>query len=223
MATGADTYLWAGPDLSDITIANPVATPSVTSNYVVTGTDVNGCQNTDLVQVDVNPLPVITANPDLYIYDGECVALRALGGLSYLWTPAATLDIPTSDQPVACPGETTTYYVVGTDAFGCENIDSTVVYVIGIPIVEVPSAFTPNGDGLNDVFRIEKWLHFELTTLRVMNRWGDVVFVSNDILKGWDGTISGEEQPIGTYAYLVYGLDEKDAWVWRQGNVTLLR
>jgi gliding motility-associated-like protein len=222
-ATGAVSYVWAGAGLNDYNIPDPIASPTVTTNYMVTGTDANGCQATDFVEVTVNPRPIVTASPDIYIYEGDCVGLSAGGASAYLWSPSQPLDDPTSDSPIACPGETTVFYVVGTDANGCSNIDSTTVFVIGIPVVEVPTGFTPNADSWNDIFRIERWLHFELVTMRVFNRWGDLVFETDDITSGWDGTAYGQSQPIGTYVYTISGVDEKGAFVWRQGNVTLLR
>jgi gliding motility-associated-like protein len=143
--------------------------------------------------------------------------------MSYLWSPPQTLDDPTSDAPIACPGETTVYTVVGTDINGCSGMDSTTVTVIGIPVLDIPSAFTPNNDNLNDVFRVEQWIHFELTYLRIFNRWGDLIFETDDIFHGWDGTAFGEAQPVGTYVYVISGADEKGAHVGRKGNVTLLR
>jgi gliding motility-associated-like protein len=222
-ASGADTYTWIGAGLSDPNIANPVATPAVTTNYQVTGVGLNGCSNTDVVVVDVNPLPNIVANPTLFVYKGQCGQLTASGGVSYQWTPPTFLDDPFSDKPMACPDDTMVYYVTGVDQNGCVNTDSTIIYVIGIPIAKIPTAFTPNGDGVNDDFRIEVYENFNMHRMAIYNRWGDLIFETADIINGWDGTGFGRNQPIGTYVYTIEGADEKGMAIWRQGQVTLIR
>lgn len=223
-ATGADTYVWSpAATLDDPNVANPVATPAVTQTYMVTGTGANGCVNSDNVDVTVNPLPSINANLDVYVYEGQCIQLQALGGSSYTWSPPTFLDDPSSATPTSCPDDTITYYLTGVDGNGCLNIDSTTVFVIGLPIADLPTAFTPNNDGLNDVFRVEEFENFNLSRLVIYNRWGDLVYETGDIATGWDGTIDGQLQPMDTYVYMVSGIDEKGASVWRQGNVTLIR
>lgn len=223
LAAGAVSYTWTGAGLSDPNIPDPVATPGVTTTYQVTGVGANGCSNTDVVVVDVNPLPNITANPDIYVYKGECAQLSVLGGVSYTWNPPTFLDDPSVSQPYACPDDTMVYYVTGTDQNGCKNTDSTIVFVVGRPITKIPTAFSPNGDGLNDVFRIEVYENFNLVRLMIFSRWGDLIHETDDIAAGWDGTAFGHVQPIGTYVYMIEGVDEKGAAVWRQGNVTLIR
>ena len=224
-ASGAVTYSWTGPGIIDPTVPDPIVTPTVTSTYQLTGTDVNGCSNTDQVTVTVNPLPVITASPDVIIYQGECATLSASGAVSYLWEPSIHLNDLVSDRPVACPIDTGTYIymVTGTDINGCIGTDVTVLRVVGIPMAVLPSAFTPNNDGLNDVFRIEKWDNFDLVQLSIYDRWGNLIFKSSDIAAGWNGKSSGRDMPIGSYVYMVTGVDHKGASVIRQGNVTLLR
>jgi gliding motility-associated-like protein len=222
-ATGAASYSWTGGPMSDPNVPDPVVTPTVTTTYQLTGVGANGCTNTASVEVEVNPLPPIAANPPFYVYEGECVQLTASGGVSYQWSPPTWLDDPLSDHPTACPEDTIMYYLTGTDQNGCSNMDSTIIYVVGVPVAHVPTAFTPNGDGLNDYFRIEVYENFNLTILSIYSRWGDLIFQTNDITIGWDGTAFGKEQPIGSYVYMVSGLDEKGAAVRRQGNVTLIR
>ena len=85
-----------------------------------------------------------------------------------------------------------------------------------------PSAFTPNSDGLNDVFRIPPGSSFVLSLFAVYDRWGHIIFETRDISKGWDGTYKGIALPVGTYVYLIRGtMDEKP--LAEKGTVTLIR
>jgi len=114
------------------------------------------------------------------------------------------------------------------DANGCESSSQVTVTVSGeCPIAEVilkvPTAFTPNSDGLNDIFRIEEFDNYTFTSLRIYNRWGEVIFESRDIAHGWDGRANGAQQPIGSYVFVIDGVDGKGEALVTKGNVTLLR
>jgi gliding motility-associated-like protein len=91
------------------------------------------------------------------------------------------------------------------------------------PILKIPTAFTPNADGLNDIFRIEKSANFTLSSLRIYNRWGEEVFQTSDIHDGWDGSYRGKAQGIGTFVYLVVGEDVQGKSLVVRGNLTLVR
>jgi gliding motility-associated-like protein len=126
------------------------------------------------------------------------------------------------------PSGTTTYTVVGIDANGCEDSATVTVTVRSdcppvAPLITIPTAFSPNGDGLNDVFRIESTTNFTLTSLLVFNRWGQVVFQTSDISQGWDGTYQGRKQAVSAYAVIVKGLTPHGEAVIFAGNVTILR
>lgn len=222
-AGGALQFSWSPNDVSDPGIPDPVASPTGTTIYIVTGTDANGCTNTDAVEVIVNPLPPITALDDQWLYAGQCMRLTATGGVTYAWSPPTFLDDPGAQQPLACPNDTITYYVTGVDANGCINNDSVIIYAYGVPEPNIPTAFSPNGDGLNDVFRLESPKYFRMHSLTVYNRWGEKIFETSDASGGWDGTARGEPQPLGTYVFRVVGEDDVGYRVVRQGNVTLVR
>ena len=143
-ASGGLTYAWTpGGDLSDSTIANPVASPPFTTEYFVTVYNASGCEHTDSMTVSVNQLPPVDAGNDATICEGESQELFASGASTFIWTPTASLDNSTIANPVATPGGTTTYTVVGTDASGCENTDSVTVTVVPRPVTEI--------DGLNQI------------------------------------------------------------------------
>ena len=127
-ATGGTSYSWSpSTGLSDSTIANPTACVTSQTTYVVTGIDANGCVNSDTVTISINPLPIITASPDVWICVGDSAQIFANGGTSYTWSPTAGLSNPNISNPMAAPANTTLYVVTGTDANGCSNTDSVLV------------------------------------------------------------------------------------------------
>ncbi|TAE57215.1 MAG: hypothetical protein EAZ89_04080, partial [Bacteroidetes bacterium] len=127
-AFGGATYAWSpAAGLSSAAIANPVASPALTTNYQVTITDAFGCQKLDTVQVIVNQLPPANAGPDVVKCPGIPVPLQATGGISYVWTPAATLSNAAIANPVANPQVTTTYTVTVTDGKGCSKADQVTI------------------------------------------------------------------------------------------------
>ena len=135
------TYLWDNAaSLDDITLANPVASPLVTTTYSVTVTDVNSCVDTDNLTIFVNPSPVIDAGADQTICLRDSVQIggspTAPTGISFSWTPTAGLSDANAANPMASPTDTTKYFVSITDANGCISIDSMLVNVNPLPIVD---------------------------------------------------------------------------------------
>lgn len=127
--SGAVGYSWNNG------VNNAVAfVPGSTQTYTVTGTDANGCQNTDQVTVTVNPLPTITAGADQQICLGTTITLNGNGGVSYTWTNGVTNGTPFT------PGlGSATYTVTGTDANGCQNTDQVTVTVVPVPVAVITS------------------------------------------------------------------------------------
>lgn len=130
-ATGAGTYTWSpAGGLSCTNCPSPVANPTATTVYIVTGVDSIGCKATDNVTVTVNPLPLINAGEDKTACEGQPVQLNVTGGVSYTWSPAAGLSCTACADPLATINNTAAYTVTGTDAKGCTNTDEIVVNVI---------------------------------------------------------------------------------------------
>jgi gliding motility-associated-like protein len=150
--------------------------------------------------------------------------LTASGAASYSWTPVSTLSNPLIASPVATPTDTTKYIVTGTDINGCVNKDSVTVNVstIGKSLYLMPSAFTPNGDGLNDCYGIKYWGAIEKLDFSIYNRWGERVFQTSNPTACWDGTWRGEKQDAAIYVYVIKAVTAcGDAY--KKGTFALIR
>lgn len=136
LATGATSYTWTPTStLSCGACTNPTATPTVTTDYIVTGTDNNGCKNMDTVKVTINNLPNVGAGNDVSICLNDSTQLQATGATSYTWTSATTLSCSSCSSPYAKPTTNTTYIVTGTDNNGCSNSDTVAVSINALPNV----------------------------------------------------------------------------------------
>jgi gliding motility-associated-like protein len=235
-------YKWTpSAGLSSTTIPNPVASPDSTTTYKVSvsysGKPAVSCKTeTDEVTITVHQLPLIEAgtvrhqpawNDSIIVLDtitvGSSVQLIAIGGLQYHWTPSYALDNVGIFNPIATPDTTTTYAVTGIDIYGCINTDTVTITVI-VPSVWVPTAFSPNGNGENDVFYVRGpgITNFELG---IFNRWGEQIYYSKKQDQGWDGTrpIGGEELPAGAYLFYVKGKLTDGTVVDKKGLINLIR
>ena len=148
-ATGGLIYRWSPTTgLSNSTISNPTATPSSTTTYMVTVTDVDGCTGTDQVTVRVENNITVSAGNDATICSGQNVQLNASGGASYQWSPSTGLSNPNINNPMASPGSTTIYTVMVTDVNGCTGTDQVTVTVRNNISVNASSDVTVcNGQG----------------------------------------------------------------------------
>jgi gliding motility-associated-like protein len=152
----------------------------------------------------VQPSPTVVVRPDTVIAYGQSVGLISVvtGPVaSYQWTPAAGLSNAAIAVPVATPDVTTTYTLTVAATGGCSASDTVVVKVYR-PF-RLPNAFTPNGDGKNDVFRVPQGVGVQLIRLAVYNRNGERVFMTSASDIGWDGTANGQKQPAGEYVWQI--------------------
>lgn len=178
------------------------------------------------VNLLVNPVPQLQVSKS---NDVSCMLgtarLQATGGVSYEWSPQASLRNSFSSTPTASPSTTTTYRVMARSAEGCEAEGSITVNVVtgdpqkGYP---VPNSFTPNGDGRNDCFGVTHWGAVSNFSFTVFNRYGEVVFRTTDVTRCWNGSIKGELQDGGVFVYLIKATTTCGP-VERKGTVLLLR
>ena len=223
--TGGNSYQWfPAAGLSDPTSADPIAAPTQTNTYHVSVVGEYGCADTLSVTVTILPLPPEhIINTDTTVKYGSTINLIATGANIYIWSPVGTLSDPNIPNPVAAPTDPTLYIVNGIDSNGCANSDSIQVNIDYRDNLMVPSAFTPNGDGRNDVFRITNITFQKILEFRVFNRWGQEIFSTTDPKGGWDGTWKGTPQDMGTFSYLIR-VAYPDGYVETyKGDVTLIR
>ena len=224
-SAGAESYVWTPAlSLDNPNSPNPTASPSVTTEYIVTG--VNSCFSNvrDTVLVTVIPEPVVDAGESITIGIGETATLNASGEWAFNWLPNSDLSSTAIPNPNVTPLETTTYYVVTTDQFGCQSIDSVQVIVDNIFEVVMPNAFSPNRDGVNDVFSIGPTRGLaEVLEFKIFTRWGQEVFSTTDVTKGWNGEVDFRPMGIGTYVYYVRALTLLNEELTWKGNLTLIR
>ncbi|MEI7735903.1 MAG: PKD domain-containing protein [Ferruginibacter sp.] len=149
----------------------------------------------------------VTAGNDTIAAAGQPLQLNATGGLSYSWTPALPLSNPNIANPLATLTATQTFTVRAFTPEGCESFDTVTVKIYKGPDIYLPNAFTPNGDGLNDVFRGTLVGIKQFNYLKIFSRWGELVFSTTDYRKGWDGLQKGKVQNNGVYIVIASGID----------------
>ena len=227
LATGGLTYAWSpSVGLSNPNIANPVAKPDSTTDYTVLVTDSNGCEKQGSLNLSVQQPPALSLPPDTTIIIGEIVDILtfANGNYTYTWTPSTGLSCTNCPSPSAQPLVSTTYTVLVKDENDCFEVEYRfTIDVTEAYSLDLPSAFTPNGDGINDLLFIQGWGIKELLEFKVFNRWGQVVFESRDINQGWDGTFRGEDQNMDTYTYIVRVKSYDDRELSKTGYISLMR
>ena len=149
--------------------------------------------------------------------------LNADNAVYYWWLPNdGSLNNRNINNPIATPTQNTVYTVYGTDSTGC--MDSAKITIdVTFDSITIPSAFTPNGDGLNDIFRPIGMKYQKLVSFSIYNRWGQQIFYTANKEQGWDGTFNGVLQDLGTYQYMIIvALDNGDNRMFK-GTVTLIR
>ena len=203
--TGSVSYHWNDEDAS--TTPDVTVIPETDMTYTVIIEDDLGCQLIGEVVVDVIDTVEITAFPDTSLEMGNYMTLYSNldDTYTYLWSPDYNIDDVTAANPVINPYETTTYCVTATHPTGCSSTDCiTILVAAGVAF---PNAFTPNDDGINDVFRIPPVANLceDIQYFKVFDRWGQVVYdyYATTDSEGWDGTSRGIPQEIGTYVYLI--------------------
>lgn len=218
------TYNWSGGTSS----TGMQVSGLVAGNYVVTITDALGCTATSGVAFSNISAPSASiSTAQTTITEGEQITLNGSGGISYLWTPAATLSCSNCQNPIALPTSTTIYTLTVTAANGCTDTSDITIKVNPLCLDEktifIPNVFSPNNDGKNDVLAIEG---NGLTNIYwgIYDRWGNLVFEAYDQTHPWDGTLKGSPVEAGVYSYYLRGTCVKtNGVVTLKGNVSLIR
>jgi gliding motility-associated-like protein len=226
------SFNWSpASSLNNASSLTPLATPLATTRYILTATDnISGCSKPSFDSVTITVFPRATAitGRDTIIFAGQQLQLSATGGTTYLWTPATGLSDPTIPDPTVLlygNPDSILYTISVTNQYGCTDTAGIVVKVYKTnPDIFVPTGFTPNGDGRNDVFRP---IYVGMKTIeyfQVYNRWGALLYSHNlNDGQGWDGTIKGLKQSTGTFIWMVRATDIIGNVHVKKGTVLLIR
>ena len=215
------TYNWMPvTGLSTPSSANPTAAPAIPITYTLTVSDSAGSVAIDSVRVSILTFPAVSAGTDLTILQGTNIALQASGAVHYYWTPTDPLTNQNSASPIAEPSTSTTFCVVGADGSGCINSDCMNLTVIPSDTLVIYNAFSPNGDGYNDLFFIGNIEQYPENVIEIYNRNGKMVYQKSPYNNDWNGRIEGADLPAATYYFILKpGKGKSDI----HGAVTIIR
>jgi len=230
--SGGTSYHWSpATGLNNPGISNPIVeSPGQTVTYHLSVSDANACSSLQpaAVTIHVTPPAQLSAGDDTSVLTGQPIQLDAMdinqsGFTSYSWAPATGLNNAQIADPIATLNTSTTYTISASTAAGCEATATLTVKVYSTVGLFVPGAFTPNGDGRNDILKVIPFGIRELQYFSVFNRWGQRIFYSTNAGLGWDGTLNGQPQPTGTYVWTAAGIDLDGRFVERKGSTILIR
>ncbi len=222
-AGGSNTYLWApGAGLSNSLIAQPYASPNITTEYTVYISNGGYCGSKATVLVKVHPMPVVDAGPDLTFNSDEPMYLNAKGTGTLSWILGDGIMCRVCPNSQFMTKKSGVYQIQAVSEYGCRAIDDVNIEITNEYSVYIPNIFTPNFDGLNDTFLVYGVGIYEIQ-VTIFDRWGEQVYHDDNQTKGWDGTYKDELSKNDVYVYLVKytALDGKKHT--KTGHVTLLK
>jgi len=220
-------YYWDFDDGNTAADTNPVHTFSSGGifNVRLTIKTTKACLDQSITHpVDLKVLN-IQVSPGSEIDAGETVQLNVTGGgTNFKWTPNTGLSNPAIANPVAKPLRNTMYVVTAFNEAGCQDTDSVYIKVRQVPGIYVPTAFTPNNDGKNDIFKPFLSDEFDLLEFSIYNRWGQKIFMTAQKEVGWNGKLNGLVQDTGVYVWIVNGVDTRSGKrVAKKGTFVIIR
>jgi gliding motility-associated-like protein len=225
-----DRIVWSPANsLSNANIPDPIASPVITTTYVMQVFENRGCPKPaiDTVRIVVEPPINLSVTRDTNIVVGQPLQLNGTGASRYLWIPATGLSDATIGNPTITftqPREAMNYLLIGYNDAGCRDSLTVSIRVFANgPSIYVPTAFTPNSDGLNELLKPTIAGMQQLTFFKVFNRYGELVFNSSIPYKGWDGIWKGQKQPSGHYVWMVQAIDYEGNVIKQKGTSMLIR
>jgi gliding motility-associated-like protein len=228
-STNGNSFAWTPTaSLVKASTLTPIAGPTQTTMYILSATNIAGClkAKSDTVIVTVTQPILANAGRDTAVIAGQPLQLEATGGTGYAWTPSTGMNNALISNPITLLDTKfdSIIYTVRVSIGACYADDQVKVRVYkSAPDILVPTGFTPNGDGKNDV---SMPVLLGITTLKyfsIYNRWGQLLFTTTEENRGWDGTFGGLPQPSGTYVFQTSGVDFLGNTVFRKGTVVLIR
>lgn len=203
------TYLWQdGSNEPDYLIKDK-------GTYYVT-VAINGCKASDTINVSLSPLPSFSLGEDVFLCIGQSLNLHPLMNteVNYLWQDGSSAPF----YKITSEGN---YFLKAYNA--CGSFTDTIKITTGICALSMPSAFTPNNDGINDVFRVKYVFPVKNFTMQIYDRWGEKVFETTDIYQGWDGKYKGNIATQGTYVWVIRLETPEGKMQNEKGLITVLR
>ncbi len=234
-ATNITAYLWNFGDATSATIANPLKGYTSAGTYSVNlqVTDKNGCKGDTtktVVALSILAAPVVTLDSVSYNYM-RFKWNAVVGAIAY----QVSIDGGTTFITPSSGATGLTHAILGVQPSLTQNI---IVRAIGLlpcqassgngtgnypnPGIFIPNAFTPNGDGKNDIFKVYG-NYIKALDMKIFNQWGEMIYQTNNINGGWDGTSKGQQQPIGVYIYLIQTVEQNGAISTKKGSINLVR
>jgi gliding motility-associated-like protein len=210
-------------------VPNPYVHPAQTTTYVLQVFEDHGCPKPgiDSVVVFVQPPVSLSVTRDTVIVVNQPLQLNASGAQRYQWIPSIGLSNTAIANPVALfssPRDRVQYTLIGMNDGGCTDTVKVVVRVFANgPSIYVPTAFTPNGDGLNETLKPTLAGMQQFDYFRIFNRFGQLVFETREINQGWDGYLKGQKQPSGIFVWMVKAVDFEGKMVQAKGSTMLIR
>jgi gliding motility-associated-like protein len=224
------SFVWRPSQyLNNPSSLSPVARPPITQQYILEVFDTRGCPKPGLDTVVISVLPEVVAfaGRDTSVVVGQPLQLNASGGLTYNWSPGTGLSSTNIPNPIARYTIGTNqirYQMITRDLANCADTAYLIVRVFQTaPSVFVPTAFTPNSDGKNDVIRPVMAGIKELKYFRIFNRWGQLVYETKQEGASWDGKVNGQLQGTHVFVWTVSAVDYLDQSYFAKGLITLIR
>lgn len=221
--TAPYTSSWGG-----VITNSPDLTNSIGGTYGFSVTDANGC-NATAGPFTIPSLQIPTVNiltPNQSISEGDSVNIQTNvtpPNANVFWSPPEGLTCSNCIAPLASPNVSTWYTITAVSPDGCIESDSLYIEVENpCGKVKIPTIFSPNGDGLNDNLCVLGNC-LESMSLQIFNRWGEIVFETNEVNGCWDGSFRGEPVGTGVYIYKLQGIDDNEISINLNGNVNLIR
>ena len=187
------------------------------------GMSEDGCLSNEISKtVKVHQTNAYAGN-DTIVAKGQSFQLNGSGGEIYKWTPSTGLSNDNVSSPMATLEKDTELILTASTVAGCATTDSVRIKVYEGPNLYVPSAFSPNNDGINDRFEFIAVGMRSVDLFQVYNRYGQLIYSSTTINRGWDGRLNGLDQPGGAYVWMIKGTDMNGITHFKRGTVTLIR
>jgi gliding motility-associated-like protein len=234
-AAGTELYNWLPiTGLSSGSLGNTLATPTVSTQYMVVGSDSLGCfHDTGYINIVVYPIPEFDIlQHEIVAATGTQIVLHTSSSadiIRWRWQPAIGLSCSNCAEPTTTVKQVINYSAIVENGGGCKSQDQvSIIPVCNTDNIFVPNTFSPNGDGKNDVFYPRGKGLARIKSMRIFSRWGEMLyekkdFAPNDEINGWKGTYKGAKLPPDVYIYIIEVICDNNTVITSNGNITLLK